>query len=463
MSTRELYDFDKDVIKNNFIITEKNLMIWPLVRWDILSYIQRKQHNTEIPHAQHTRLSLKNFNYVYNTLKYAPHRLKKIYNICYFCSARGRINNKNFNIDADYYSSLFSNTLVIDNSYRGYYYIPDNTNNFATGEYGILKAFLFGHIKRIFSKKTHLTIERFIEFLKMKGNFEYEFTKLIRNRLYNYYFGYDYYQFYLTNIFKKLNPQVIFVRNGTYGGYYSMLLNIAKENDIITGEFQHGIIYNDHMAYNYGDAIHKNKLYKKYLPDYILTFGEYWNDKINMPSKKITIGNPHYYESIKKYEGIKEQKNTILIISQGDITNRFVNIAKFLSKKLPDYRIVFKLHPGEVPFERRYKELYKYANIELVKFGDIYEYIARTEKIVACNSTAIFEALGFNKKLFILDDEITKSEIPKEIGIRFKENLELISNTKDLNLINNPEPYFNPKWKNNYNKFLREEIGLRLY
>ena len=167
--------------------------------------------------------------------------------------------------------------------------------------------------------------------------------------------------------------------------------------------------------------------------------------------------------SIKKYGRVKEQKNTILIISQGDITNKFVNIAKFLSAKLPDYQIVFKLHPGEVPFEWRYKELYNYANIELVKFGDIYEYIARSEKIVACNSSAIFEALGFHKKLFILDDEITKNFIPKNIGMRFKENEEL----KDL-ILSNEEPnvnynldyHFNSNWKENYKNFLREEVGI---
>ncbi|KKN50697.1 hypothetical protein LCGC14_0630060 [marine sediment metagenome] len=464
MFTHEFFKLDDEIIKNKFFIKEKNLMIWPLIRTRVLYYLITKKYNLAIAHADLTKLSLKNFRYIYNSLKYAPYRLNKRRNIIYYVNARGRLNNKNFNIDADYYSSLLPNTLVIDESYRWRYYIPNNTDNFATGEYGELKAFLLYQIKRLFSKKNNQGIERFIEFLKIKVNIEEDFAKKVKKKLYLYYFGYDFYRSYLKNVFKKLDPKVIFVRTASYGGFKSILLKTAKENGILTGEFQHGTLYEDHFAYNYGNAVCKNEQYKKYLPDHILTYGDYWNDKINIPSKTITIGNPHFYENIKKYKEIKEQKDSILIISQGTITDKFVNIAKYLSKKLPNYRILFKLHPGEVSFEDRYKELYKYANIEIAKSGDVYKYIAQFENIVACYSTTIFESLGFNKKLFILDNDMSKKNIPEDIGVRFKENEELkdlILNTKALNITYNLEYYFNSNWEENYIKFLREEVGLR--
>ena len=464
MPTHEFSELDDEIIKKKFIIKEKDLMIWPLIRWRVLDYLISKRNNLTIGQAGHTKLSLKNFRYIYNSLKYAPHRLNKRYNIFYYVSARGRLNNKNFNIGADYYSSLLPKTLVIDASHRGHYYIPDNTDNFATGEYGELKAFFLYQIKRLFSKKNNHSIERFIEFLKKKEEIEEDFVNEIRKILYHYYHGYDYYRYYITNVFKKLNPKVIFVRTASYGGFISTILKTAKEYGIITGEFQHGTIYEGHMAYNYGDAVFKSDQYKKYLPDYILTFGDYWNDKIKIPSKIITIGNPHFYESIKKYKDIKEQKDSILIISQGEITDKFVKIAKYLSEELQNYRILFKLHPGEVPFESRYKELCKYANIEIAKSGDIYEYFAQFEIIVTGNSTTIYEALGFNKKLFILEDDMTKNFIPKDIGLRFKENEELkdlILNTKELNVTYDLEYYFNSNWEVNYKEFLREEVGIR--
>jgi len=81
---------------------------------------------------------------------------------------------------------------------------------------------------------------------------------------------------------------------------------------------------------------------------------------------------------------------------------------------------------------------------------------------VACYSTSIYESLGFNKKLFILDNEMSKKNIPEDIGVRFKESKELkdlILNPKNLNLNYNLEYYFNPNWKENYKVFLRKEVG----
>lgn len=46
------------------------------------------------------------------------------------------------------------------------------------------------------------------------------------------------------------------------------------------------------MGYNYGDVILENEHYKKYLPDYTFTHGDYWNEQIKLPPKKITIRNP---------------------------------------------------------------------------------------------------------------------------------------------------------------------------
>ena len=462
MATQDFFELEDDIIKNKFIIKEKNLMIWPLIREEILYHLRRKINNLVIAHASQTKLSLKSFSYIFNSLKYAPHRLNKKYNILYYVSARGRLNNRNFNIEADYYSSLQPKTLVIDYSYRGHYYIPDNTDNFALSEYIDLKAFLFYQIKKLFLKKNNHSIERFIEFLKMNDYIEKDFAKKVRKKLYYYYYGYDFYRSYLTNVFKKLNPKVIFVRGASSGGFHSIILKIAKEHGIITGEFQHGNIYKSHLTYNYGDSILKSENYKNYLPDYILTFGDYWNDQIRMPSKKITIGNPHFYKNIKKYKDIKEQRDSILIISQGDITDKFVKIAKYLSKELKNYSIIFKLHPGSVPFKDRYKELYEYANIEIAKSGDIYKYIAQFENIVACYSTTIFESLGFNKKLFILDNDLSKKNIPEDIGLRFKENEELkdlILNSKRLDIHQNLESYFDSNWEENYKKFLKRKLS----
>lgn len=464
MSSDIYLKLDNEIIKNRFIIQEKNLMIWPLIRWKILSNINTKKYNLKTAHAVSIKkISINSLKYIYDTLKYAPHIMKKNYQIIFYNTARDRVNNKNFNTYSDYYTSLPYKTINIQSSYRNRYYIPNNTNDFAVGEYGKLKAYIINRIKSLFYKTHIYEIERFINYIKTKDYIDNEFAQKIRKELNKYYNRFDYYKSYILKVFRRLDPRLIVVRTAAYGELNGILIKVAKENGIKTAEFQHGVISENHMAYNYGESIFQSKEYKKYLPEYILTYGDYWKNNITIPSKKITIGNPHFYESIKKYKNIKEQKNSILIMSQGTITHKFVNIAKYLSEKLQNYRIVFKLHPGEVPFESRYNELYKYTNIDLAKSGDIYHYIAQCENIIACYSTTIFESLGFKKNLFILDNELSKKNIPKDIGLRFKEKTELIDlilNNKAPEMNYNLEYYFNSKWEENYKKFLSEEVGI---
>ena len=304
-------------------------------------------------------------------------------------------------------------------------------------------------------------IEGFIDFLKSYNVIEKAFLERVKKELYSYYLGYDYYRSYITKVFKKLKPRIIFVHTSTYTGFKAILLKTAKENGIITAEFQHGIISKNQIPYNYIDAVFKSERYKKYLPDYILTFGDFWNKNIKIPSKIITIGYPHFYESMKKYQKVKQIPHSILIISQGTLTDEFVQIAKYLSKNYPNYSIIFKLHPGEIAFEDRYKELNNYSNIKIAKSGDIYQYIAESEYIVACYSTAIFETLGFNKKLLILDNEISRSEIPEGIGVRFKDLQQLDLNNTNFDRDYKPEYYFDRNWEENYSNFVKTELDIK--
>lgn len=177
------------------------------------------------------------------------------------------------------------------------------------------------------------------------------------------------------------------------------------------------------------------------------------------------MGNPHFHESIKRYKDIKEEKNTILIVSQWTLTKEFVEIAKSLASEFKDKKIIFKMHPEEMKNYYLIKPLEAFRNIEIQKDGDIYELLAKYENIVACYSTTVFEALAFNKRIYILDNSYSKNYIPKEIGIKFKNFSELNDLIKNK-VKNENEPdieyYFNSNWKENYKKFIEQEIGITL-
>ncbi|WP_448375361.1 CDP-glycerol glycerophosphotransferase family protein, partial [Fervidobacterium sp.] len=239
---------------------------------------------------------------------------------------------------------------------------------------------------------------------------------------------------------------------------------------IKVGEFQHGVITKLHPAYNYGAAVFNNEGYKEYLPDYLLTYGDFWNEQVTTPSKKVTIGNPHFwfnYDRFKATPGIEtkvEKSKKILIVSQGTVTNINVELAKKLSNMVEsDYKIVFRLHPGEVAFKERYQELFNYNNIEVNDSGDIYQLILSSDYVVSVYSTTIFEAASFGKPVYIYRHPLSELYIPENLGLWFstaKELLKLIINDRKASNDFDLNYFWNEKWKENYLSFLEQELGI---
>jgi hypothetical protein len=449
-----------------------NQFFWNVVRSSLDNIISKKQNNNiQEAHSFENKKLKKIFsllkNHKYNNF------LKKFKNYNYdilFLEGTNRnlIKKDSFNLnpEIDFFLEHNKNnnikSLSIENPYRGkrtknriskdIYFKPD------------LMPFYF-YIKKLFLKEklnqsTAEEITHFLSFLKKIDilNLNNNDILYLKNVLYNYFQNYEINKKFYMEIINNIDPKIIFIRGGNYGGIYSLITQIAHNNDIIVAEYQHGSVSKYHYIYNYSDNIKNSDKYKQLLPDYFLTYGEYWNNQINTSSLKYVVGNPFFYYSINKYKNTKEIKDTILIISQGTFTDIFVELAKYLSNKLKNYKIIFKLHPGEVPFKDRYKELENYKNIEIKKYGDIYGFLAKYENIVACYSTTIFEALAFNKKIYILDNDFSKNYVPNNIGLRFENKKQLFNlinknNNKNINKKHDIELYFEKNWEKNYENF----------
>ena len=77
MELNEILDLDNEVIKNNFIINKYNLLIWPLIRWDILFKIKQIKESALDTYPKQPRFSLKNFLYVFYVVNFAPYKKRK--------------------------------------------------------------------------------------------------------------------------------------------------------------------------------------------------------------------------------------------------------------------------------------------------------------------------------------------------------------------------------------------------
>lgn len=220
-------------------------------------------------------------------------------------------------------------------------------------------------------------------------NFQYDFKKYVE-------------------LFKKRKPKMIFI----VVSYENLAIcAAAKSLGIEVIELQHGTITDYHLGYSYPK---KTRLKGEipYFPDKILTFGDYWINEKTSPidmENIIPIGFSYFESQSKDYINIKPCKNQILFISQGVIGKYLSKIASEFAKVQNDFKIIYKLHPGEyVTWKENYPDLVEacdFENFEVIDNSEIplYKLMAESNYQVGAFSTAIYEGLMFNCKTFIVD------------------------------------------------------------
>jgi len=472
MEYREIVDKVIEIDNNidNYYIRDLNL--WAIYRERLFDYLVRG-----INKKLNIIKKLKKRNYL-NILKcltldnpfFLKDKDKEIIYLSRFDCNRCYKDNKLFNI---YYDDLAimskNNTLILESGkhrYGGYAkrYFKYSKSTFVLEFFSILKKKNI-KIKKEEEKQIELFIEgikKYIPVDKVEKDFYYCFKKdILDNIKYQLSFS-KYYK----KLLKKLNAKIVIYHDASP----NIVHLLAKELGIKTAQFQHGIAHKLGIVYQFGNFFFKEEG-KKYMPDYLLTRGDYWEEFMNTPSKLIKIGYPFFTKKIEEYkrkmpvQKRKENIKNILFISQRPYRSEFVIHAKYLADNLnkEEYEIIFKLHPGFQDRESEYENLKSYTNIEIVDKGEIYSLISKSDMIVSCHSTAIFEALPFNKIIFILKNERSDDIIPREIGYRFtssKQLLSLILKSKKEMQNYDYVKYFDNKWKENYKKFLKNHVKL---
>jgi len=449
----------------NYRFNSDDFLIWPLVRSRIFSQaMSYEKHLFKRSTIKKYRL----VKYVVNSFLNYPRFVKNKKILIFGVGvANIKINNTYFNRIHDYYNLTFPNdTVFLESSDNFEYRKPRAFKNTYYYDYMKIMSVLRSKFVGDIDKKSQNTIDEFIKYLKdnFPVAFDSGFYDFIHVQLTNEEKRLKYRKKYFLDLIDKIKPKVLFLNCAYYGGE-SYMIKWAKEMGIVTAEFQHGIVSKEHLAYNYGEGVRNSEEYKKYVPDYFLTYGEYWSNQVRIPGKTYVVGNPHFYESIKRYKNVEEKEDTILIVSDWTLTEDFVKIAEYLAKHFKNKKIIFKMHPGEMKNYELIKTLEPFQNIDIKKNEDIYALLAKCRYIVSCYSTTVFEALAFSKEAYILDNEFSKKYIPDNVGIRFKsleELAELIMNNVKNEESKNVEYYFNSNWRENYIKFIQEEIGLRI-
>jgi hypothetical protein len=180
-------------------------------------------------------------------------------------------------------------------------------------------------------------------------------------------------------------------------------INACKNLDIPVAELQHGHISEYLIEYSFpGDRT------KRTFPDYLLTFGEFWNRTGAYPIDQdhvISVGFP-YLDRCKETYADVESTDQILFMSQWMIAPRLSKFAVELSEQLEtDRDIVYKLHPNEY---ENWQRLYPWLAASSVEVAgpdgrSLHRLLAESGAQVAVYSTTIFEGFSYDLDTYLVE------------------------------------------------------------
>ena len=326
-------------------------------------------------------------------------------------SRRVKIDNYYECIYTDALAQIYSNSVVLEHPYQLTHLTPVFTKNLIYIDDIALKGNLFSIAYQKFCKKEYLKLLTKIE-EKIKEPIEElekiyalsinlrQVCRLIAKQILIYKGKYPGFK----KLISKINPKLL-IEVVHYDMDCMIVNEICREMNIPTIELQHGMM-SDHIAYQYA----ADKEIAQF-PQKVFLFSEYWKKCIRLPISNeniIATGFPYFEKRLqctKKPTIYNDNKINILFISQGTIGKQLSELAISLSTKLDQtkYRIIFKLHPGEIAV---WKELYSALQdsaVQVIENTDytLYDYFLISNIQVGVYSTALNEGMGFGLHTFI--------------------------------------------------------------
>ena len=395
-------DFEKE--HNLFELKYRGVSYWHLIRFYVWLEIEKTQGLDE---EHPDKLIHENFVNRMNFLKYIPSQVLK-------CFHKGR---------KDIFISSNNRLKIIDDKTKDIYtyiieegkYSWDKNVLFSSGYTKDIKKYynnalldiynayiyIILKIKKFFNKSTKDVVQFVSE---MENELE---IKLDHNRI-AWKIEFACYRFKVfTNYYKRIlngRYKMVFMICH-YSFYQAAIIEAAKRCNIPVVEYQHGMIGCHHISYNFKDKTSIGK----YLPDYLLTFGNYWNDTCRLPDKCkcISVGSTLIEDSRKNLKNVNVDEKLIVFYSSGSYGRQLSKIAIDLVPFAEKHglNILYKLHPSEA---KSWKERYPYLNgLKILKVIDepinVHILLSKAKFHIGVNSTVLFEALAFNRRVFVYD------------------------------------------------------------
>ncbi len=215
-------------------------------------------------------------------------------------------------------------------------------------------------------------------------------------------------QYRMMKFWLKILPKPKYVFMSVSYNHYGYI-RAFKEAGIPLIEFQHGVISENHQAYNY-----KAVLSPCQFPDYVAVFGENESDfltrKSKMPIQGVSIIGrsiiDHYLQ-----EGIENGVNKTICVAlqEGPIGDKAIKFLLDFNKN-SEIKYTFMLVPRRTS-EMTYRASFDFPENFVFSKNNIYETLSRCDVSITAYSTVASEALSLGKTSILINIDNKAKEV----------------------------------------------------
>ena len=447
--------------------TQSGIPVWMIGRYYLMDYvITSKVFSSESP-IRYRKVSLKAVSLLVGSLfkNIGNRRLKKHRQIIlYTINRKTLIDGKFFNRYVDYFArTLNDDSYVIEQALLDWESpYPRKNNDVVFDVIARVKSEIYGkfHKRRYFGIVTDL-IDYYLE--RVKRILGISFTGPEKANMVKYIAQQICVSEYMARwVEKQITAETkVFIMVGAGFPYNYPVNTVLKKHNVVSVELQHGYITKTSVMYNYAEKILERKETAAGLPDYILTYGEWWNTQMNCPIKKIAVGNPYHDYCFADCRAAADDKKTITVLGAGHNTEKYIELTEYLTETFDDFNVVFRPHPGEIEMalpivaEKGHK-------IRIDENNEIYDTLKRSFAVISEITTVLFEAIGIVEKIIVWNNDYAKALLPEHPFESFEQTEELSKIIYGKTTDNYKySDFWRENWQQNYRDFIESVTNAR--
>ncbi|MCR4695278.1 MAG: hypothetical protein K5773_08175 [Pseudobutyrivibrio sp.] len=418
----------------------EGLHIWALYRYEIHNAIKKKaagNKNISTENSGDGSSKTELIKMAFNALKPYPSRLKNV-DVLFVGNGR-RTKNADTGIYEDIYCDEVAKrykSVILEHPENHGHCLPNGMDNVCFTDRVAFQTNLAVKLSKKFNTKKRqkrtagVTEKLGPVFDAIHSEFGVDIKDQMIEEIVDRIYYIDITKRYCGKILDKANPKLIIeICYYTMESYAMSLL--GHERGIRVAEYAHGFAFPTHTPMQYNPEDHL-----KELPDDELIYSHTQEPIVHLPDNinMITVGFPFFERQRAHYqERNPKDDKTICIISTLFEGKDISRVAADLADRLGDeYRIIYKLHPGEY---KTYKENYPWLagkKLEIIDNNEnhIFKYLAMSKYVVSARTASVWEGIGFGCQTILLnfgDTAINMEYFIKEKGVPLVERADQVA------------------------------------